>query len=159
MSFDSTMQHNRISKFFLAAILGLWLGGLSFYAGIVVPIGTEIVGGMEQGFITQRVSNWLNVMGVLAILALGASMLRRERSWATSVTWSLTASLQIVLLILHPVLDAQLDFASRVVQDGDAFYEWHRIYLIVTTVLWLSGLAHVWLKMGHNADSSSIPSE
>ena len=32
----------------------IWWGGLSFYALFVVPIGTEIVGGFEQGLITAH---------------------------------------------------------------------------------------------------------
>ena len=49
----------------------IWWGGLSFYALFVVPIGTEIVGGFEQGFITQRVTNWLNAIGVIVTLRFG----------------------------------------------------------------------------------------
>ncbi|MFM8571811.1 MAG: hypothetical protein ACKOAU_09465 [Pirellula sp.] len=37
---------------------GLWWGGLSFYAIVVVPIGTEQIGSVAQGFITQRVTQW-----------------------------------------------------------------------------------------------------
>ena len=42
------MLRHRLPQFILALAVGLWLGGLTFYAGIVLPIGTEIVGGTEQ---------------------------------------------------------------------------------------------------------------
>lgn len=35
---------------------GMWWGGLCFYAVVIVPIGTEVIGSVEQGFITQRVT-------------------------------------------------------------------------------------------------------
>jgi hypothetical protein len=149
----------RCYQFLLAIIVGLWLGGLTFYAGIVVPIGTEIIGGTEQGFITQRVSNWLNAIGVLAVLMLGASLLQRKPSWSIGVTWACIAVLQLALLILHSMLDAQLIFESRSVQDGDEFYGWHRIYLIITGAQWLCGVAHVWFKTGRSPDAFSIESQ
>lgn len=62
----AVMSQHPVPQFLLTLVVGLWLGGLTFYAGIVVPIGTEIVGGTEQGFVTQRVTNWLNALGVVA---------------------------------------------------------------------------------------------
>jgi hypothetical protein len=141
------MQLERLSRFLLAAIVGLWLGGLTLYAGIVVPIGAEILGETEQGFITQRVTNRLNAIGVLAVLGLGASLFRRQPSWPVSVTWAGLAMFQLALLVLHPILDRQLVFESRMVQDPVEFYGWHRVYLIITGVMWLCGLVHVWLRM------------
>ena len=38
--------------------LAVWWGGLTFYGAVVVPVGTEVLGGAaEQGFVTQRVVN------------------------------------------------------------------------------------------------------
>ena len=149
------MLRDRVPQFILALAVGLWLGGLTFYAGIVVPIGTEIIGGTEQGFITQRVTNWLNVFGLIAIFGLGVNVWWRGRIWTNVVTWMLIAALQLSLLGLHPLLDDQLDLANRTMRDASWFYACHRVYLILTAAIWLTGLAHVWL-IGRRIE---IPSE
>ena len=38
---------------FLLLVWAAWWGGLCFYAMVVVPIGTELIGSVEQGLITQ----------------------------------------------------------------------------------------------------------
>ena len=141
------MSRYPVPQFLLTLVVGLWLGGLTFYAGIVVPIGTETVGGTEQGFVTQRVTNWLNALGVVALLSFGANAWIRERTWAIVVTWLLAALLQLSLLALHPLLDVQLDLITRTIRDTGWFYECHRAYLIVTAALWLAGLSLVWLTL------------
>ena len=139
------MSRYRVPQFLLTLVVGLWLGGLTFYAGIVVPIGTEIIGGTQQGFVTQRVTNWLNAFGVVALLGLGVNAWFRERNWAIVVTWLLAALSQLSLLALHPLLDVHLDLTTRTIRDNGWFYECHRAYLIVTASTWLAGLSHVWL--------------
>ena len=126
------MSRYPVPQFLLTLVVGLWLGGLTFYTGIVVPIGTEIIGGTEQGFVTQRVTNWLNAIGVVALLGLGVNVWFRERNWAIVVTWLLAALSQLSLLALHPLLDVQLDLRTRTIRDTGWFYECHRGYLIVT---------------------------
>ena len=153
------MLRDRLPQFILALAVGLWLGGLTFYAVIVVPIGTEIVGGTEQGFITQRVTNWLNAIGVVAILGLGANVWWRQRTRANVITWILTAALQVSLLGIHPLLDGQLDLANRTVRDASWFYACHRVYLILTASIWLTCLAHVWLIGRPIANPVSAPLE
>jgi len=49
-------------KLCLMLAWGMWWGGLCFYAVVVVPIGTEDIGSVEPGFITQRVTQWHNAL-------------------------------------------------------------------------------------------------
>src|SRR5258707_15304973 len=43
------------------AAFAVWLGGLTFYALVVVPVGTQVLGGpVAQGFVTQAVTVRLN---------------------------------------------------------------------------------------------------
>ena len=134
----------------LAATTGLWIGGLTFYAAVVGPIGSHVVGRMDQGRITQHVTNWLNLFGVLAIVALGLNACR-ERKPSIVVTWLGIALLQVSLLCLHPILDhhlAAVPVSSE--SSGPLFYEWHRAYLIITTVMWVLALDHIWLLTAPN---------
>lgn len=42
-----------------------WQGGFFFYAAVVVPIGSDVLGSpITQGFVTQEVTRWLNILGV-----------------------------------------------------------------------------------------------
>ena len=132
---------------------GLWLGGLTFYAAVVVPIGTEIIGGTEQGFITQRVTNWLNLLGIVTLILLAINAWS-ERTNAIVGSWCLASVCQASLLAIHRVLDAQLDSVTQSIGDADTVYQSHRYYLIVTTVMWLAVLAHLWLVLHPNSRTS-----
>jgi len=142
------MPRPRLLSLTIAATTGLWLGGLTFYAAVVVPIGSQVVGRMDQGLITQRVTNWLNLFAVIAILCLGVNACRQRKSLAIA-TWLLIATLQVFLLLLHPVLDRQLALVSEPNQfSGPTFYQWHRAYLLATTLMWLLAVVHVGLIVG-----------
>jgi hypothetical protein len=137
------MPRPRFLSLILAATTGLWLGGLTFYAAVVVPIGSHVVGRMNQGLVTQHVSNWLNVIGIVAIVFLGANAWR-ERSRLMLITWLVIALLQTFLLVLHPILDRQLaSISASAATSGPQFYQWHRAYLIATTIMWLVSLCHL----------------
>ena len=51
-----------LRRFFVLQSLMLWQGGFLFYAAVVVPIGTDVLGGsFEQGRITRFVTEQMNV--------------------------------------------------------------------------------------------------
>ena len=70
---------------FRRTALSLWWGGLTFYAGFVVPIGSRVTDATTQGFVTQRVTVWLNILALLTV-ALFAPTLKRE-SWRVRLAW------------------------------------------------------------------------
>ena len=41
------------SQYLAILAWALWIGGLAFYFGVVVPVGSTVIGGSEQGFVTQ----------------------------------------------------------------------------------------------------------
>ena len=130
----------------VAAILATWLGGLVFYALLVIPIGADVLGGHTAfGFITRQVTAALNhaVTGILCVLLLHLLIPQRTRPGrGQRITFVTMAACQIALYALHPWLDALLDPAAEVIRDGDAFYERHRAYLLTTTVQWIAGALH-----------------
>jgi hypothetical protein len=102
----------------------LWQGGFLFYASVVVPIGTDLLGGARaQGVITARVTEWLNLAGLVCLGLLGG------------------------LWFLHLILDYFMDPAGRVVQMREPFRVAHGAYLWVSTAHWLMGLALAWLTL------------
>lgn len=119
-----------------------WLGGFAFYFGVVVPIGGAIVGGSEQGFVTQQVTHWLNLIGVVSMLFLAWN-------WATAKTRLQLATLVIVaicqigLFVMHYYLDAMLDTKSRSVIEPTKFSTLHESYEAIATIQWVAGMVHL----------------
>lgn len=140
----------RLVRLSTRAVLALWWGGLTFYALVVVPIGAEVLGNhTEQGFITQRVSQWLNALGALAaVLTLPGAI--RRRATLVRLAWLLMAAAQGMLFVLHPWLDRYLDARAHEVLEAGAFYALHRGYLLVTAVQWVGVSLLLWL--GADAD-------
>lgn len=125
---------------------GAWWGGLTFYAAVVVPIGTSQFGSVEQGFLTQQVTVWLNVMCGLVIVGLTIRVVQGHRYRLGLVTL-LLALVTGALVWQHSRLSALMDPASRTIADG--FYPQHALYLWLTTAQWLLGLCVPFLGRNH----------
>ncbi len=97
---------------FLWIAWAVWWGGLSFYAILVVPIGTEQLGSVEQGFITQKVSLWHNGMTVLFVLCLAIDALDRNKR-ALWVVVSLLTMITFALIIAHSCSPGNWIFARK----------------------------------------------
>ena len=131
----------RLYRFVALAALALWIGGTTFYAAIVVPIGSRLFGSVEQGLITEQVTGQLNWLGVVC-LAILLPTVRQSRGQA--VSWLLLVLTLAALFVLHPRIAAFIDHSQHVVTDRAAFYEWHRAYLLTTALQWLAGLVALW---------------
>jgi hypothetical protein len=128
---------------FLPLVWAAWWGGLCFYAVVVVPIGTEVVGSVEQGFITQRVTQWHNGLSGLFLVCLMIEAIRRRIRvlWAIAVT---LAIIDIALVVWHTKLTRMMDFEQHSVSGG--FYTQHAIYLWLTATEWFLGLTiPIWI--------------
>lgn len=138
----------------------LWQGGFLFYAAIVVPTGTEVLGSFQQGRVTRHVTDSMNMIGVISLLILAwdqgqsSTILRKSRWWL----WIGLATTLACLFWLHPKVEMHVDFAAdgRVVHYRE-FYFWHRVYLCVSTAQWTIGLIYVvlmlcsWRESRHNS--------
>ena len=139
------------------AAIAWWLGGFTFYSGVAIPMGVQVLGTHRAvGFITQRVTNWLNVGGVIALSILFWNLLlgwhNRGKLLRNTmlVTWLLMAAIEIELISLHPAMDRLIGLTSinghpvRQVLGEERFDFLHQVYLISTTVQWCLGVVHVW---------------
>lgn len=140
-------------RFLVLLAWAVWQGGFVFYAGVVVPIGTTVLGSAAaQGAITARVTPALNGIGVIGLLVWVGDLLvgrdpsrrRRAARWAC---WAAAGLAQAVLFYLHTLLLGLMDPLSLAVVSREPFYAIHRLYLWVSTVLWLATLALVWLTV------------
>ena len=105
---------------------------------MVVPIGTEQIGSVEQGFITQKVTLWHNVITILFILAISIDAFCRKKraSWIVVV---LLSTITVALLIAHSMLSSQMNFEEKSVPNH--FYSQHAIYLWITAAEWFVGMS------------------
>ncbi len=126
----------------LLLMWAVWWGGLTFYAAVVVPLGTEEFGSMEQGFLTQRVSLWLNLACCVMIAGLICWTLATRRRSLGLLTGGL-AVLTALLVYQHLRMTRMMDVELRGVTPG--FYAEHAVYLWLTTAQWILGACVPWL--------------
>jgi hypothetical protein len=130
-----------LRRFAVIAALMFWQGGFTFYAGVVVPIGTEVLGSAaEQGRITRLVARSLNVSGAaaLAVFAVDLLLTRGGRGWRWGrwFAWAVMAGCLAALVLMYPRLDQMFHGAEAYLDDRRAFRPWHRAYLWTSTVQW-----------------------
>lgn len=134
---------SRLWRFTIDLLFCLWWGGLTFYAAVVIPIATELLGAETQGFVTQRVTRWLNVLTTAWLVMVAVDAKRHRSCWLWSL-WMMMALSQIGLFVDHARLTSLMDFANQAISiDRARFYAEHQVYLWITVVQWLAGL--VWL--------------
>jgi hypothetical protein len=138
-------------RFLVLAALLFWQGGFIFYTAVVVPIGTDELGALQQGFITRRVTHQLNLAGAVALVVFaldlppaGPSSLRR---FARSVFWLGMVVAQAALFHQHAYLDSLLRPAEMTVIDPSAFRPAHRVYLWISTAQWALAVAFALLTV------------
>lgn len=142
-----------LRRFLTLAALMVWQGGFIFYTAVVVPIGTDFLGGAErQGFITRQVTDVINRFGAfsLALIAwdLAASRdPRRSRFFLRVVLFALMVVAAGALFDLHHRLESYLDIENEVVLDRHAFRPLHRIYLWVSSAQWACAVAYLALTL------------
>jgi len=143
----------RTYRFLCLAALAFWMGGFTFYALLVIPTGNHLLGSIEQGLVTQQVTQWMNLLGLasLAILLPGA-----RKSRLPALSWLVMAAALAVLFWLHPRLDGLIDGSLRIVSDNTQFYRWHQAYLAAMTVQWSAAVVHLW---GLTVANAAMPSD
>ena len=141
-----------IRRYAVLLTFALWMGGFTFYTLIVIPTGGKVLGSeRDVGFITQQVTNWLNWIGLLALLILGWNARAEGRGAAKlflALAWLAMALTQAGLFALHRVIDTLLDTATHKIHGPlDHFFVWHRSYMAMASMQWLAALIYLWLAL------------
>lgn len=121
----------------LLLVWGAWWGGLCFYAIVVVPIGTDVIGSVEQGFITQKVTQWHNTLSWVFLVLWLTESFRHGGKMRWFIAFAL-AAINIALVVWHSHLTEMMDFQSQTVPSN--FYSQHAIYLWITAAEWALGM-------------------
>jgi hypothetical protein len=135
-----------LRRFLVFQALLLWQGGFLFYAAVVIPVGSDVLGSWSQGMVTRHVTDRMNLIGAAAMLILAWDQLANAESncrrcrW---VLWTVMAVCLVGLVVLHPSIAAYVDgTGSESARDYRTFYSWHRLYLYVATAQWVAGLGY-----------------
>jgi hypothetical protein len=127
-----------LRRFLLLAAFAFWQGGFTFYAAVVVPTGTEVLGSSaEQAKITRRVAAEINLTGAIALAIFAMDIVfepRLRRSRASAMVCALI--LLVVLMVLRDHLDAMFHGEDAYLDNRAGFRPWHRTYLWLSTAQW-----------------------
>jgi hypothetical protein len=131
------------------AALMYWMGGFTFYAAVVVPIGTEVLGsGARQGEITRQVAPLINWAGAVALVLFTLDIVATRR-WRLIrwLAWAGMAVCLIALIALYPHLDRMFHGEEAYLDSRAAFRPWHRAYLWTISIQWGFAVAFTLLSV------------
>jgi hypothetical protein len=138
-----------------------WQGGFLFYGAIVVTVGSEVLGNdFAQGLITRRVTDRLNLVGALVLMAWIGDLVVEPR-YCRKWRWAAWLFLLITLgglAWLHQQMEEHIDLEHSRLIERDAFHHLHRWYLRISTVQWIGSVALTcWtLQNWHEADRNGV---
>ena len=140
-----------IRRMLLLVSLMFWQGGFMFYGSVVVPVGGRILGSeTKQGFITQSVTNYLNLAGAVCLIVWLEHLWHDRQNGVSKLEWGLwsfAAVSAIGLPGIHVQMDHLLGVESSSVLDPERFGRLHRIYLVTSSLQWLASLALLFLAV------------
>ena len=153
-------------RFVLLCAMGLWIGGLSFYALRVIKAAHQVIGNHTRvGFITQRATRDLNLIGAGALALMAWNGWAAGRAAGTRIrvllalSWLTAAAAHAAVFLIHARLDGMLDGPSRQVREGVAFHGPHETYLIATAVEWGSALVYLLAALAAWSRQDSVSSD
>ncbi len=149
---ESTPSRRMLAwRFLVLTPLIVWLGGFTFYTGVVIRVGHGMYpDGETIGFLTRDVTFWLNCIGLLSLALLAPNCRLDSRAAPRRLRWGLFASLALMgaaltaLLFLHGAITGTLDMAAHRVVERARFHKLHELYEAVATVQWAAALLHLW---------------
>jgi hypothetical protein len=156
-----------LRRYLVVLAIALWLGGFTFYSVVVIHTAHHVLDSMlETGLITQKVSGWLNWIGVGTLVILLWNVVASWRSQnrllrnLLAVMWVVMAAVEVWLFVLHPVLDKQINLETRHLVDRQQFRRTHTFYVTLSTVQWVAGLIYTFvaLHLWRKADSAQATS-
>jgi hypothetical protein len=142
-----------IRRYLTVLVFAMWMGGFTFYAEIVIPTASKVLGSHRQaGFITQQVTGWLNLIGIAALAVFLWNLMAewprqpaRRRLWL-AIAWVTMLLAHIGLFATHPFIDRLLDAQTRGISDFDRFENLHTVYLGFGTTEWVAALVYLWIS-------------
>jgi hypothetical protein len=142
-----------LRRFVVIQALMIWQGGFLFYAAVVVPQGTEVLGSSAaQGSITAGVTDTMNLLALFALAVLALDLRLSSDSNENRIAirwwcWCLALLCQGLLFYFHLLLDFFMDPGRTRIVIGPPFRPVHRMYLWTISVQWFVCLLLVWFNV------------
>jgi hypothetical protein len=146
---ELSMSRTLLRRFLVFQAFLMWQGGFLFYASVVVPVGTDVLGDpMHQGLVTQRVTNWLNLIGLVWHFVYAWDLFteadsHRRRVWWRCGLWAVSFGMLAALAAIHIPMDVLIEANDFSI----AFRRWHISYLWLSTGQWVAALGSAWLTL------------
>jgi hypothetical protein len=163
----SVASHVEIARRYIVLLATcLWFGGFTFYSLVVIHTGHDVFDSrLETGFLTQKVTGWLNFIGVITLFLLlwNTVVSWRDRAvwlrWLLVAMWVVMAGVECWLFRLHPALDQMLNSETHKILDREHFRTVHDFYVNLSTVQWCATLVYIWASLlaWKNSDSRMLP--
>jgi hypothetical protein len=127
-----------VRRFLVIVALMYWTGGFTFYAAVVVPVGTDVLGAADrQAAITRQVAHTINLTGAVALALFAWDILATRRlRLGRGLAWAGMAACLVVLFALYQHLDRMFHGEEAYLDSRAAFRPWHRTYLWTISVQW-----------------------
>jgi hypothetical protein len=147
-------------RYLVLLTLSFWLGGFTFYGGVVIPVGRGQFG-PEFSRVTAVVTTALNIAAAVLLLGLAWDGLagrdpvawRRRGRW---LTWLAAATALLTLFGLHVWLDRMMA-QHQVALTDPVFYPVHRAYLWIGAAQCLAVVVHAGLMLASWRDADRQP--
>ena len=136
-----------LRRFLVVQALMLWQGGFLFYTAVVVPTGTAEFTAFEQSRVTRVVTTWMNGLGVVTLVLLAWDQWANRPARARWLLWGAMTIALTGLVVLHPMIEARIDYTGGRINDYAGFYLRHRTYLWLSTMQWAIGVVYVVLML------------
>ena len=104
----------------------------------------------EQGFITQSVTNYLNLAGAVCLILFLEHLWHDRRHGVSKLDWclwSFAALSLVVLAVIHRAMDQIVNAESSSILDPGRFGRFHKMYIGTSSLQWLAGLAMLFLTL------------
>lgn len=128
--------------------MALWVGGFTFYSGVVVEVLHGELDSLRTGTISQQVTDRLNLIGLTTLIVWWGSLtlIHRTSRWTLGMELGLllfSTSLLAFQAHLHNIMDSRIDEGRY-----QGFYPFHQAYLIASTLQWVCNVLLLGLEFG-----------
>ena len=142
--------------------VALWIGGFTFHTSVTLRVGGGIIGGLEQGYVTQAALGKLHWFAVAMIVAAAVDALICRKSSSRGILIARVVGVivmggcLIVLFRIHADMSAMMDPDAMTQPDKAAFAPLHERYQTFATILWLCAMVELGMML--RADRGFGPS-
>lgn len=159
---NSTIKSFSLGAWRYLAVLAfaLWIGGFTFHTAVTLRVGGDIIGGLEQGYVTQAALGKLHGFALAMILAAALDNALHWRAvqpmtrGIRCAAFAIMALCVTMLFQIHGDMSALLDADAMTKPDKDAFSPLHEQYQMFASMLWITAMTELGLMLrAHRAST------